>query len=74
MPPVEQIYAENLKLQEKVLKLERQVEWLKGKLFGAGQGETMDRAQMLLQLEILERTQRETEKVKIEYERAAKRS
>jgi hypothetical protein len=43
-------------LHEKVAQLEMQVDWLKKKLFGGGQGESMDKAQMLLKLELLEKT------------------
>jgi len=74
MPPVEHVYAENQQLKEKVLKLEVQVEWLKKQLFGGGKGESMDKAQLQLGIELLERTQRESEKMKVEYERSARRS
>lgn len=57
MPPAEQLFAENqalqgkvVSLQEKVVGLETQVAWLKKQLFGGGQGESWDRAQLLLAL------------------------
>ena len=52
--------------------LRRQIEWLKQKLFGSGQGETLDRAQLLLtlgELEKLAAAERPTET--ISYERPA---
>ena len=62
MPPAEQLYAENLSLQsgvvglhEEIARLKVQIDWLKQRLFGPGRGETLDRAQLLLQLEGLEK-------------------
>lgn len=69
MPPVEQLYAENLALKtevggmrsalsalhEELAQLKVQIDWLKKRLFGPGQGERLDRAQLLLQLEELEK-------------------
>jgi len=61
MPPAEQLYAENLSLkgvvaalQEEIARLKLQIDWLNQRLFGPGRGETLDRAQLLLQLEGLE--------------------
>jgi transposase len=62
MPPTAQLYAENLSLQgvvaglhEEIARLKVQLDWLKQRLFGPGRGETLDRAQLLLQLEGLEK-------------------
>ena len=62
MPPAEQLYAENLSLKsvviglhEEIARLKVQLDWLKQRLFGPGRGETLDRAQLLLQLEGLEK-------------------
>jgi transposase len=55
MPPAEQLYAENLALKEEVAQLKVQIDWLKQRLFGPGQGEKLDRAQLLLKLEELEK-------------------
>ena len=62
MPPAEQLYAENLSLKsvvvglhEEIARLKVQLDWLKQRLFGPGCGETLDRAQLLLQLEGLEK-------------------
>jgi hypothetical protein len=57
MPPAKQLFAENQDLQgkltsleEKVVSLETQVAWLKKQLFGGGEGESLDRSQLLLAL------------------------
>jgi hypothetical protein len=55
MPPAKQLYAENLALKEEVAQLKVQIDWLKKRLFGPGQGEKLDRAQLLLKLEELEK-------------------
>ena len=66
MPPVEQLYAENLTLKsalaqlqtrydEEIARLNVQIDWLKKKLFGPGCGEQLDRAQLLLDIECLEK-------------------
>lgn len=62
MPPAAELHAENLllkgavvALQEEITRLKLQIDWLKKKLFGPGGGETLDRAQLLLQLEGLEK-------------------
>lgn len=69
MPPAAELYVENLALKAQLgaahaetaaMRVEnellrQQLAWLKQKLFGAGQGETLERAQLLLQIEGLER-------------------
>jgi transposase len=55
MPPAEVLHAENLLLKEEVSVLKAQIEWLKQKLFGGGQSERLDRAQLMLQLGELEK-------------------
>jgi hypothetical protein len=62
MPPAEQLYAANLALQTEVAEvreenaqLRAQIAWLKKRLFGPGQGEKQDRAQLLLHLAELEK-------------------
>jgi transposase len=69
MPPADQLYAENLALKsevggmravlsemhEELARLKAQIDWLKKRLFGPGQGEKLDRAQLLLQLDALEK-------------------
>lgn len=42
-------------LQTELTAVRAQLEWLKKKLFGGGQGEKLDRAQLLLQIEALEK-------------------
>jgi len=42
-------------LRQEIVVLRRQIEWLKQKLFGSGQSETLDRAQLLLHLGELEK-------------------
>ena len=42
-------------LQTELTVVRAQLEWLKKKLFGGGQGEKLDRAQLLLQIEALEK-------------------
>ena len=55
MPPVEQLHAENLELKERNAQLEAQVAWLRKQLFGGGKSEKLDRAQLLLKLNELEK-------------------
>jgi transposase len=55
MPPAEQLFAENNSLREEIAVLRAQIDWLKKKLFGGGQGERLDRAQLLLKLGELEK-------------------
>jgi transposase len=77
VPPAEQLYAENLGLKAKVSSLEEelamarwQVEMLKRKVFGGGQGESLDKAQLSLGLPILERPAMERPIEKVSYERS----
>jgi hypothetical protein len=53
MPPVEEVYAECLKLRDEVAaqaeelaRLAAQIEWFKKQLFGGGKSETQDAAQL----------------------------
>jgi len=62
MPPAEQLYAANLALKTEVAEVREenaqlrvQIAWLKKRLFGPGQGEKQDRAQLLLHLAELEK-------------------
>ncbi len=55
MPPTEQIVAEYPLMQQEIAALRAQVAWLKKQLFGGGRSETLDRAQLLLQLAELEK-------------------
>ncbi len=59
-------------LREENLVLRRQIQWLKQKLFGPGQSEKLDRAQLLLQLGALEQfaTAAERPVATVSYERA----
>lgn len=54
MPPQEVLFAENQTLKAEVAQLKVQIEWLKRKIFGGGQSETLDRAQLMLALGQLE--------------------
>lgn len=80
MPPAAQLYTENLALQAQLGEahaelavLRAQLAWLKQKLFGPGQGERLDRAQLLLQIEGLEKLlqARGAPRQTIRYERTA---
>jgi transposase len=62
MPPAEELFAQVNALQSTVAELrtekaqlQMQVAWLRQQLFGGGKSETLDRAQLLLQLEALEK-------------------
>jgi transposase len=55
MPPAEQLYTENPALREENRALRAQLAWLRRQLFGGGQSERLDRAQLLLQIEQLEK-------------------
>lgn len=71
MPPVEQLYAENLALKEELGVLREQIAWLKQKLFGGGQSESIHHAQLLLALGELEKlADRAAPAQTITYERA----
>jgi transposase len=50
MPPLSQLPAAYQALEQENVVLRTQIEWLKRKLFGGGQGERFDRDQLLLQL------------------------
>ena len=52
--PVQLLQKENGLLREENVVLRTQITWLKQKLFGGGQSEKLDRAQLLLKLEALE--------------------
>ena len=68
MPPAAVLYAENLDLKRErdalrhnlderdglILDLKRQLEWLRRQVFGPGQGEKLDRLQLLLKLQGVE--------------------
>ena len=53
--PVQLLQKENGLLREENVVLRTQITWLKQKLFGGGQSEKLDRAQLLLKLEALEK-------------------
>lgn len=55
MPPLSELPAAYLALEQENVVLRTQIEWLKRKLFGGGQGERFDRDQLLLQLGELEK-------------------
>jgi transposase len=65
-----QLHAENLALKEELAVLRAQIEWLKKKLFGGGQGERLDRAQLLLKLGALEAIAATPTTSTVTYERA----
>lgn len=66
------LQKENGLLREENAVLRASIAWLKQKLFGGGQGETLDRAQLLLQLGELEKlAAAEAPKQSITYERAS---
>lgn len=71
MPPVEEVYAENLRLKEEVESLRDQIAWLKKQLFGGGRSERQDSLQLLLKLEELTTrlSQKESPREEIRYER-----
>jgi transposase len=55
MPPVAELLEENRSLKEQNTLLRAQIDWLKKRLFGPGQSEKLDRAQLLLKLGELEK-------------------
>ncbi|MGH8018717.1 MAG: IS66 family transposase [Opitutaceae bacterium] len=89
MPPAEALYAENQTLKAQlgqahaeaqnlrveITVLRQQLAWLKQKLFGSGQGERQDRAQLLLQIEEIEKLlqQKSARAQSISYERTQPR-
>jgi transposase len=75
MPPAEQLFAENNSLREENAVLRAQIDWLKKKLFGGGQGEKLDQAQLALALgELAKVTPPPVPPATISYERAAPRT
>lgn len=70
MSDTAQLHAENLALKEELAVLRAQIEWLKKKLFGGGQGERLDRAQLLLKLGALEALAATPTTSTVTYERA----
>lgn len=56
-------------LEEELAKMQLQMVWLKKKLFGGGQGETIDKAQLTLELGILEKRAAAITVQKIAFER-----
>lgn len=69
---VQVLQKENGLLRGEIAVLQAQIAWLKQKLFGGGQGETLDRAQLRLQLGELEKlAASEAPKQAITYERAS---
>jgi transposase len=65
-----QLSAENLALKEELAVLRAQIAWLKQQLFGGGQSERLDRAQLLLKLGTLEALAATTATRTVTYERA----
>lgn len=55
MPPTEAVLEENRSLKQEIAALRAQIEWLKKKVFGGGKSERLDQAQLLLQLDALEK-------------------
>jgi len=69
MPPAEHLYAECLQLREENSALRAQLDWLRKKLFGGGQGERLDQAQLRLKLGELEKLAATAKVETIVYER-----
>src|SRR5690606_4021326 len=75
MPPIEAVLEENRSLKEEIVHLRAQIDWLKKRVFGGGKSEKLDRAQLLLQLEALEKleeTARKTETISYERQKPSK--
>jgi len=74
MPPAEELYEENLALRQENARLLAQVAYLQKQLFGGGKSERLDRAQLLLKLEELEKLAAASRPAQsISYERRAGR-
>ena len=74
MPPAAELFEENRSLREEITVLKAQIGWLKQQLFGGGQSERLDRAQLLLQLGDLEKlAARAGATTTVTYERTAPR-
>ncbi len=73
VPTLEQALGQITTLQQEMAVLRAQIEWFKKQLFGGGKGERLDRSQLLLQLDALEKlaAQAEAPVQKVSYERAA---
>jgi len=70
MPPIEVVLEENRSLKEEIAVLRAQIDWLKKQVFGGGKSEKINRAQLLLQLDILEKQEEAVRKLEsISYER-----
>jgi transposase len=70
MPPLEAALSEILTLKEENSVLRTQIEWLKKKLFGGGQSERLDKAQLIFKLGELEKLAAAAKVETITYERA----
>jgi len=71
VPPIEQIVAEYPLMQQEIAALRAQIQWLKKQLFGRGKSETLECAQLQLQLAELEKlAPRERPTATVTYERA----
>ena len=66
---LEQAMKRISELEEELAQMRQAMAWLKRKTYAGGMGETADKAQMMLHLEILERSIERLEKQKISYER-----
>jgi hypothetical protein len=73
VPPIEAVLAENDSLKQEVAQLRAQIAWLKQRLFGGGRSERLDRSQLLLELdELQKRAAGQSERIqRISYERRA---
>ncbi|HVZ64621.1 MAG TPA: IS66 family transposase [Lacunisphaera sp.] len=73
LEPVQVLQKENGLLREEIAVLRTQIAWLKQQLFGPGKSEKLDRTQLLLKLEELERLSAAAERPSetITYERPA---
>ncbi|MBK8475481.1 MAG: transposase [Opitutaceae bacterium] len=73
MPTLEQALSQITTLQQEMAVLRAQIEWFKRQLFGGGKGERLDRAQLLLEIDTLEKLAARIEAPvqKVSYERSA---